>query len=106
MRAKAMAVAMLLAGSAQAQTIYRCGNTYSDEPCAGAKEVDILPTEGAYNLSGTHRRGRESLLRDMNRQMERVVEQATGVPAKEQERQRLEREAKKIPRIRVEDVMR
>lgn len=33
----------LLTGAAQAQ-VYRCGNTYSEEPCKGGREVDVSPT--------------------------------------------------------------
>lgn len=104
MKKAAIAMATALIWSAQAQTIYRCGNAYSDEPCAGAKEVDIRPTEGAHSLSGKKRRSREMYIRDMERAMDKVVEQVTGVPAEVQEKQRAEQRAKKIPRIRIEDV--
>ena len=33
----------LLGGTAKAE-IYRCGNSYSSEPCKGGKEVDVSPT--------------------------------------------------------------
>lgn len=33
---------VLLVSSANAQ-VYRCGNTYSNQPCKGAKEVDTSP---------------------------------------------------------------
>lgn len=35
--------------------IYRCGNTYSNVPCVGAKEVNTTPTRGADSLSGQQR---------------------------------------------------
>lgn len=31
----------LAAPSSQAQTVYRCGNTYSETPCAGGKAVKV-----------------------------------------------------------------
>jgi len=100
------ALALLLAWSIQAQTIYRCGNAYSDEPCAGAKEVDILPTDGAHSLSGTRRRNHESYMRDVNRAVDKAMETLTGLPAEEREKQRAERKAKSIPRIDVNELKR
>lgn len=41
--AKAIALLALLPGAAFAQSVYRCGNTYSDEPCKGGKTVDTSP---------------------------------------------------------------
>lgn len=35
------AVALLLATAAPAQTIYRCGNSYSQTPCAGGTTVPV-----------------------------------------------------------------
>ncbi|MEJ5029344.1 hypothetical protein [Comamonas sp. MYb69] len=34
---------LLLAGSAGAQEVYRCGNSYSSEPCKNAKTIDVTP---------------------------------------------------------------
>ncbi|GAB3651273.1 hypothetical protein [Ramlibacter alkalitolerans] len=34
-------VLALCAGSAGAQTVWRCGNSYSQEPCAGGKPVTV-----------------------------------------------------------------
>ena len=39
-------------GAAVAQPVYRCGNTYSHDPCPNAKEVDITYTEGLDTMSG------------------------------------------------------
>ena len=43
---RTIALLTLLAGGfaspwAQAQTVYRCGNTYSENPCAGGKAVKV-----------------------------------------------------------------
>ncbi|MGE8494447.1 hypothetical protein [Comamonas sp.] len=38
-----MALGLLLAGSAGAQEVYRCGNSYSSEPCKNAKTIDVTP---------------------------------------------------------------
>ena len=35
--------ALVFVASAQAQ-VFRCGNTYTNEPCKGGKEVDVSPT--------------------------------------------------------------
>lgn len=48
-------VACLAVGCAVAQPVYRCGNTYSHEPCPGAKLVDTTYTEGVDSLSGQKR---------------------------------------------------
>lgn len=104
MKKAVTALAVFLVWSVQAQTIYRCGNSYSDEPCHGAKEVDILPTDGAHSLSGTRRRNHESYIRDVNRAVDKAIEPLTGQPTEEREKQRAERKAKSIPRISVEEL--
>lgn len=38
-----MALILLLVGAAGAQEVYRCGNSYSSEPCKNARTVDITP---------------------------------------------------------------
>ena len=38
-----------------AQPVYKCGNSYSHEPCLGADEVPITMTEGVDSLSGQKR---------------------------------------------------
>lgn len=35
------ALALLLAASAQAATVYRCGSAYQDHPCEGGRVVDV-----------------------------------------------------------------
>jgi hypothetical protein len=35
------AIVLLLAAPAQAQAVYRCGNTYSADPCAGGMAVAV-----------------------------------------------------------------
>ena len=38
-----LAAACLYALGCQAQEVYRCGNTYTQEPCKGGKPVDVSP---------------------------------------------------------------
>lgn len=38
-----IALALLLVGGVSAQEVYRCGNSYSSEPCKNAKFVDVTP---------------------------------------------------------------
>lgn len=49
------------------QPVYRCNGTYTDQPCAGGREVDIHPTEGAHSMSGKKKQSLEAQLRDANR---------------------------------------
>ena len=44
------AAVFLCAFAAQAQEVYRCGNTYTQEPCKGGRTVDLSPT--LSDLSG------------------------------------------------------
>ena len=44
------AAVFLCASGAQAQEVYRCGNTYTQEPCKGGRTVDVSPT--LSDLSG------------------------------------------------------
>lgn len=58
---------MILAGSAATAgaqpPVYRCADgTYTDQPCAGGREVDIAPTRGAHSMSGTRRESREAVM--------------------------------------------
>ena len=48
-------IACLVVGCAVAQPVYRCGNTFSHEPCLGAEEVQITVPEGIDTLSGKRR---------------------------------------------------
>ena len=48
-------VAGVATGFALAQPVYRCGNTYSHEPCVGAEEVQLTVTEGVDTMSGKRR---------------------------------------------------
>ncbi len=53
---KAVAVGFALALSAfagAAQTVYRCGDSYSQKPCAGSKEVDVDDTRSATQRTQT-----------------------------------------------------
>ena len=43
------------------RTVYKCESkgkiTYTDEPCLGARRLDVVPTRGVDKLSGTERTG-------------------------------------------------
>ncbi|MPT53559.1 MULTISPECIES: hypothetical protein [Delftia] len=95
--------ALICTGTAtDAETIYKCGNAYSDEPCKGATVVDVLPTEGAHSLSGKKRMSNEAINRSGQRALDDLREKVIGIPAEESARRREERRHKSIPRIKVE----
>lgn len=90
--------------AAYAETIYRCGNAYSDEPCKGGAVVDVLPTEGAHSLSGKKRIGHDATMREAWRTYDKTTAPVTGVAPEENARRREERRHQKIPRIPVEQL--
>ncbi|GEM_PF-5241674 len=93
----------LAAGGAHAQnTIYRCGNAYSDEPCPSAATVDIRPTDGAHSLSGTRRHSNEALMRDMHRSYDKAMQPLYGITPEEKARQREEARFRSVPRVKIE----
>jgi hypothetical protein len=47
------AIALCAAAAAGAQTIYRCGNSYSEDPCAGATVVAVAPAPSAAEAAAT-----------------------------------------------------
>lgn len=72
----------LSAGQAIAQKpVYRCEQggkiAYSDEPCVGAKRVDVTPTRGMDRMTGERRKGadvrREETLESMAEVMKPVL---------------------------------
>ncbi len=54
----------LISSSAIAQTIYKCGNSYSETACPEAKTVEIVPTDGAHSMSGKKRISQQSMHRE------------------------------------------
>ncbi|MEQ6435172.1 hypothetical protein V8Z74_09030 [Comamonas sp. w2-DMI] len=96
-----LAILICIGGGAWAQnTIYRCGNAYSDEPCKGGTTVDIRPTDGAHSMSGQRRDSHEAFARWRNREIDKALQPLTGVSPEEGERLREERRYKTIPRIK------
>ena len=91
--------AALTCTSPFAQTIYKCGNSYSETACPEGKAVDILPTEGAHSMSGKKRMSTEASYREANRQFDAALEPAIGMKpgtmAAERERIKQEKRAKK-----------
>jgi hypothetical protein len=62
---------LTIALSAQAQKpVYQCHGIYTDKPCAGGREVDIRPTEGAHSMSGNRKQSQEAAIRDLTRNMD------------------------------------
>lgn len=61
------------------QPVYLCNGTYTDQPCKGGKEVDILPSRGAHSMSGTRRESveavRERVARDVNSAYQKGIQQ-------------------------------
>jgi hypothetical protein len=49
------AAVLALAGAAQAQTIWRCGNSYSDAPCPGGSTVTAAATRPASDIEAAQR---------------------------------------------------
>jgi hypothetical protein len=47
--------ALALAGAAQAQTIWRCGNSYADSPCATGSTVVAVDTRPAADIEAAQR---------------------------------------------------
>ena len=50
-----LALSILLAGPAVGQEAYRCGNTYSDKPCAGGELVNTAPAVAESNTTTIYR---------------------------------------------------
>jgi hypothetical protein len=57
----------------KSRIVYRCEHqgkiSYSDEPCVGAKEVDVTPTQGLDRSSGVSRKGAEVQRDEHRRQL-------------------------------------
>lgn len=68
---------------APTQTVYKCtigGKIrYSDEPCLGAKRIDVTPTRGVDRLSGAARIGKDAARERRSEQFARAVEPITGM---------------------------
>ena len=94
-------MAISTAASAWTQPVYRCGNSYSDEPCANGKPVDILPTEGAHSMSGNKRLSTEVEMRKNRRALYEALKPVTGVSANEMERRTAERQYEQKGRIEI-----
>jgi len=65
------------------QTIYKCevhGKVaYTDEPCLGAKRLDVVPGRGVDRLSGTKRIGADVAREQRRDQMARALQPLTGM---------------------------
>ena len=67
----ALAVVLMQFSSAVVAQVYRCevdGKVrYSDEPCLGAKRVDVRPTRGLDKMSGKSLKGADVRTEESNR---------------------------------------
>jgi hypothetical protein len=82
------AALVLAACTAQSQTldksrvVYRCEQqgkiTYADEPCVGATEVDVTPTQGLDKSSGVSRKGAEVRRDEHRRQLVQAIKPLDG----------------------------
>lgn len=64
----------MMAVSSHAQTVYKCGGTYTDQPCKGGQELDIRPTDGMHSLSGTKRQNYDSVMRQSHTTIDQSIE--------------------------------
>ena len=55
-----MLTACLVAGSAAAQTVYKCGNTYSQLPCPDAAVINADPRSGAQKAQADQATARDA----------------------------------------------
>ena len=69
-----MALLVFVLPAVAQKPIYLCNGTYIDKPCAGGREVDIRPTEGAHSMSGTRKQSQEAAIRDITGSMEKARE--------------------------------
>ncbi|GGH63291.1 hypothetical protein GCM10010975_28930 [Comamonas phosphati] len=88
-------------GALAQNTIYRCGNAYSDEPCKGGATVDIRPTDGAHSMSGQRRTSIDAVQREIHRGFDKAWQPLTGMSPEEAARRREEQRYKSIPRVKV-----
>jgi len=65
-----------------AQTIYRCGNTYSQVPCPGGREIDANDSRSAAQKVQTDAAARQAASSALRMERERLaLEQSVRVPA-------------------------
>lgn len=63
----AIAGALVLAPAHAQRTVYLCDGTYTDQPCASGREVDVTPNQGANSLSGQRRESPEVQMDNLHR---------------------------------------
>ena len=66
---------------AQAQTVYRCGNEYSQAPCPNGKPVDTADPRTPEQRAQAERLNASEARRTAEMRRERLAEQATQKPA-------------------------
>jgi hypothetical protein len=98
---RSLAIAALLClgtHAAAQQPVYRCNGTYTDQPCAGGREVDIRPTEGAHSMSGRKKQSLEAQLRDANRAADQAFNQGVKQANTAMHCQQLQKERMRLDR--------
>jgi hypothetical protein len=70
---------------APTRTIYKCelkgAVTYSDDPCVGAKRLDVSPTRGVNRLAGSARTGKDVAREIRSEQFAQAFEPISGMNA-------------------------
>lgn len=72
---------------APTRTVYKCqidGKIrYSDEPCVGARRIDVTPTRGVDRLSGSARTGKDVAREIWSEQFSEALKPISGMSAAE-----------------------
>lgn len=77
----ALALGAMLATSAGAQAVYRCGNTYSHKPCPDAKAVEADDPRSAEQRVEAKRLAAEEKHQGRQMERERVAQEKAAKPA-------------------------
>lgn len=73
-----------LAPHAHAQKpVYRCETdgrvSYSSEPCVGAREIDVTPTQGLDKMTGKSRKSADVLRQELDNAVSKALQPLTGM---------------------------
>lgn len=75
---------LALAASAQAQTVYRCGNSYSQEPCPGGTTVNAADERTAEQRKAHENTVRQDVRTAAAMERERLKQEAAAARAAQQ----------------------
>ena len=74
----AMALTLCAAGMVQAQTVYRCNDSYSDKPCPGAATVDVNDKRSAAQKQEADKSTRHDQQAAQKLEKERLQQEAAN----------------------------